>query len=100
MKQLTKEQAIKFAKSEVWKEWTDHQIVEFQLFQNKLCMDFSVFHKAIEKVLGRPVFMHELLFRSNKKNIEKEFLGEKEKPTFKDITNLIPEEKRLIILED
>jgi len=59
MKQLTTEQAIKFAKSKVYKKWTNEQIVRFQLFQKKLCMDFSRFHEALETVLDRPVFTHE-----------------------------------------
>ena len=50
MEQLTKEQAIKFGESKVYETWTYEQIVRFQLFQEKLCMPFSVFHEAIEKV--------------------------------------------------
>ena len=50
MEQLTKEQAIAFAESGEWKSWTDEQIVRFQLFQDKLCMDFGRFHEAMEIV--------------------------------------------------
>jgi len=32
MRQLTKEQAIEFAESGIWKNWTDNQVVCFQLF--------------------------------------------------------------------
>jgi hypothetical protein len=32
MRQLTKEEAIKFSESGIWKEWSDEQIVRFQLF--------------------------------------------------------------------
>ena len=58
MEQLTEEQAIEFAKRKVYEDWTDEQIVRFQLFQKKLCMDFGRFHQAIEKVLDRPVYTH------------------------------------------
>jgi hypothetical protein len=92
--QLTKEQAITMANSGAYKEMTSEQIVRFQLFQNRLCMPFEVFHKAIEEVLGRPVWTHEFAFH---KNIILEYLGEKPAPTFEEIINLIPKEKRIII---
>jgi hypothetical protein len=94
MEQLTKEQAIAFAESGVWKEWTNEQIVRFQLFQDKMCMPFSRFHEAITKVLGREIWTHEFAFIDE---IKKEYLGAKDAPTFEEIVNLIPEEKRLII---
>lgn len=98
MKQLTKEQAKKVAESEVWKDWTDEEIVRFQLFQERLCMDFSKFHEAVEKILGRPVFTHELGF--NYEGIKQEYLGIKSKPTFDEILNLIPKEKRILIVKN
>ena len=94
MKQLTKEEAIAFAESGVWKEWTNEQIVRFQLFQNKMCMPFSRFHEAIEDVLGRSIWTHEFAFIDE---IKKEYLGAKAAPTFEEIVNLIPAEKRLVI---
>lgn len=92
---FTKEQAIKFAESKVWENWTDEQIVRLQLFEDKLCVPFSRFHEAIEKVLGRPVFTHE--FGLNYEGIVKEYLGVKEPPTMEEIINMIPEEKRIIV---
>ena len=97
MKQLTTKQAIALANSNVWKKWTDEQIVRFQLFQEKLCMDFNRFHEAMEKVLGRPVFTHE--FGLNYSGLVEEYLGTKPKPSFEEIINLIPKEKQLIIIE-
>lgn len=47
MQQLTKEQAIKFHDSKVYENWTSGQIVDFQLFQDRLCVPFDVFHSAI-----------------------------------------------------
>lgn len=93
-KQFTKEQAIAFSQSGVWKTWTAEQIVRLQLFQRLLCMDFSVFHKAIQEVLGRPVFTHEFTFYDD---LVKEYLGAKPAPTLDEILDLIPEEKRLIL---
>lgn len=94
MKQLTEKQAISIAQSGEWKNWNDEEIVRFQLFQDRLCMDFCRFHEAIEKVLGRPVFTHEFAYKDA---IIREYLGEKERPTFNEVINLIPKEKRIVI---
>ena len=95
MKQLSKEEAIKFAKSEVWKTWTPEQIVALQLFQERLCLSFDVFHKAIEKVLGRPIWTHEFAFVEK---LRLEYLGIRKKPTLNEIFKLIPKEKRILIV--
>lgn len=92
--QLTQQEAIDFAKSGIWKNWTDEQIVRFQLFQKRMAMDFSRLHQAIEVVLGRSVFTHEFAIRDE---LIKEYLGGKPKPTMDEILELIPAEKRIII---
>lgn len=94
MKQLTKEQTIAFGEKKCYENMTYRQIAEFQLEQDKLCMPFDVFHEAIEKTLGRPVFTHEFAFREQ---LRKELYGEKEAPTFEEICALIPEEKLILI---
>lgn len=95
MKQLTKAQAIAFAENKCYENMTYRQIAEFQMEQDKLCMPFDVFHEAIEKTLGRPVFTHE--FGLNHDGLRKELFGEKVPPTFEEILNLIPQEKRVLI---
>lgn len=94
IKMLTKEQALKLYNSKFWEEMTYEQIAMFQLFEERLCMPFGIFHKAIEKTLKRPVWTHELA----SDDIKKEILGEKEAPTLERIMNLIPEDKRIIVL--
>lgn len=94
MKQLTEQQAIVFAKSKEYEHWTDEQIVRFQLFQKRLCMDFGRFHQAMEAVLGRPVWTHEF---ADADRLKEEYLGTRSAPTMEEIINLIPEEKRLIL---
>ena len=94
MKQFTREQAIAFGEAKLYENLSDREKVELQLFQQKLCMPFDVFHEAIEKVLGRPVWTHEFAFIEN---LQKEFLGEKEPPTMDEILSLIPKEKLMII---
>jgi len=93
MKQLTKKEAIALAKGGEWKDWTYRDKAKFQLYQRRLCMPFSVFHEAMEKVLERPVFTHEFAFPA----LTREFEGKNGKPTFKEILELIPKEKRLVI---
>ena len=59
MKQLTKAKAQKMYDDKEWKDWSDKQIVDFQLYQKKLCMEWTVFHGAVERILGRPVYTYE-----------------------------------------
>jgi hypothetical protein len=61
----------------------------------ELAMPFGRFHEALEKSLGRPVFTHELGL--NAESIYAELIGQKEPPTFADILELIPAEKRVIV---
>jgi len=94
IKQLTREQAIAFAKSGEWKDWTDEEVVKFQLYQKKLCLDFSRFHKAMEGVLGRPVFTHEF---AEYDRLVDEYEGERTAPTMNDIINMLPADKLVLI---
>lgn len=93
--QLTKEQAIELAKSKAWKEMTFRQRAEFQMLQRLLCMPFDVFHEAVEKTLGRPVYTHE--FGLNQDGLMAELFEGKEPPTLQEIMEMIPAEKRIII---
>lgn len=92
--EMTREQAIALAGSHFWETMTPSEIVRFQLFEELLCMPFDVFHKAIEEALGRPVFTHEFAFDG----LKKEFLGEKAPPTFAEIMDLIPADKRIVLV--
>lgn len=87
MKQLTREQAIAFGENKLYEGMTGRQIAEFQLMQDKLCVPFDVFHEAIEKALGRPVYTHE--FALNRDGLLKELRGENPAPTFEEIFTLL-----------
>ena len=93
--QLTKEQAITLASSGAWRNWSDEEVVKFQLYQRLLCMDFGRFHEALEKVLGRPVWTHELGL--DYKGIVAEYEGKRGKPTMEQIVGLIPKEKLIVV---
>lgn len=95
---IGKQAAIELAESGWWEGKTSKELVYFQLFTEELSMPFDVFHKAIEEELGRPVFTHE--FGENFDGICDEFLGNRAAPSMEDIIDLIPEEKRVIIVFD
>lgn len=38
--QLTTQEAVNFYQEKLWDNWTDEQIVRFQLFQKKTCSRF------------------------------------------------------------
>lgn len=95
--QLTREQAIAFHDSKAYEPLSCRERALFQMEQDCLCMPFGVFHEAVEKTLGRPVFTHEFAF-GGRERLMKEMLGEAPAPTFEDIINLIPADKRVVIL--
>lgn len=92
---IGKEKAIALAESKWWEGKTHREIVEFQMLTKELCMPFPIFHEALEKTIGRPVFTHELGL--NFDGIMEELFDGKAPPTFEEIMNLIPEEKRTFI---
>jgi len=93
---LTQEEAIELAETTFWEKMTHREIAVFQMFEPRLCMPFGVFHEAIEKTLGRPVFTHE--FGLNADGIKKELMGEGPAPTFEEVMNMIPAEKRIVVV--
>lgn len=95
--QLTREQAIAFHDGKAYEPMSYRDRAVFQMNQELLCMPFGVFHEAVEKTLGRPVFTHEFAF-GGRERLMKEMLGETPAPTFEDIINLIPADKRVVIL--
>lgn len=94
---MTRDQAIALFESKFWETMGFRERAMFQLFEDKLCMPFEVFHEAIEKALDRPVFTHE--FGLNPDGLKAELMGEAPAPTFEQILALIPADKRVIIVE-
>lgn len=93
---IGRDAAIALYQTEWWKEKTSREIAGIQLFTEELCCPFDVFHEAVEKALGRSVWTHE--FGLNYDGICREFLGEGDAPGFKEIMEMIPEEKRIILV--
>jgi lysozyme family protein len=56
---MTRDEAAALYESGFWKQMTQEEIAKFQIMEERLCMPFKVFHEAVMKTLGRPVFTHE-----------------------------------------
>jgi hypothetical protein len=94
---IGKEAAIHLAESGWWKTKTDREIAEFQMLTMELCLPFERFHEAVEKTLGRPVYTHE--FSSlGFDGLLAELFDAAPPRTFGDILDLIPAEKRILVL--
>lgn len=96
MDRLTREQAVALHDSRFWESMTFRERAEFQMNTDLLCMPFGIFHEAIEKTLGRPVYTHE--FGLNVEGLRAELRGERPAPTLQEILDLIPAENRVIVL--
>ena len=93
---MTEAEAIALFDGGFWKHMTYEQRAKFQLWEDRLCMPFDVFHEAVGKTLGRPVWTHE--FGLNVAGLKAELLGDESAPSMEDIINLIPEEKRVVLV--
>lgn len=93
---MTRDHAIELSATGWWKDKSARSICMFQLFEERMCMPFSEFHKAVEDALGRPVWTHEF-GSAGITGLQKELLGERPAPTFEEICELIPEAKRIVV---
>ena len=60
---MTTEEAIVFNNEQRWLPMTDFERAEIVLREDKLCMPYVVFVLALQRVLERPVFTHEIGLR-------------------------------------
>ena len=95
IKQLNKAQALGIFNGDLWRSWSDEEIVNFQLYQDRLCVPFSRFHPAVEKVLRRSVWVHEF---GDIEALRTEYEGKRPAPSFEEIMEMIPAEKRVIVV--
>lgn len=94
-KQLTAEEAVAFGKSKQWESMTLRERAEFQFGQKLLCMPFAVFHEAVEKTLGRPVYTHE--FGLNNEGLIAEMQGKRFPPDMDTILGMLPKDKTIVV---
>jgi hypothetical protein len=93
---MEREQAIALSESKFWEPMSFRERAVFQINEHRLCMPFEVFHEAVEKTLGRPVFTHE--FGLNYEGLKNEINNGGPSPTMEEIINMIPEDKRVIVV--
>lgn len=95
IEQLTREQAIEFHDSGAWKKLTLQQRAMFQMEQDKLCMPFDEFHKAVEATLDRPVWTHE--FGLRRAHLLAEIRSLVPAPSMPEIMDLLPSDRTLVV---
>lgn len=86
MVSLGEQKALAFAATEWWKDKTHREIAEIQMSVSELVCPFSVFHEAVEKTLGRPVYTHEFAFFEL---LSAELYGERAAPSFEEVVGLL-----------
>lgn len=97
MKQMTKKEATNFFDNKGWMLLNERKRAELQINQDLLCMPFDIFHSAIEKTIGRSIFTHEFGSKGHV-GLKKELFEGKAPPTFQEIMELIPEDKRVLVV--
>lgn len=80
--------------SQWWHARDYRKRARFQAFVKELTMPFDVFIAAVDCTLLRPVRLAELVF--DMESLCRELIGEQPPPTFEDIVNLLPADKRPI----
>ena len=87
-KSIGRPRAIVLFESQWWLTRSIREIAKFQLFTVELCLPFGIFHRALEEVLGRPIWIHEFGFSAE--SLALEFLDERDPPTLEEIFALVP----------
>lgn len=93
---IGRDAALALVSTKWWEGKSHRELASFQILTDELCMPFAVFHEALEGALNRSVFTHELAL--NWAGIASELLDGTPPPSFDEILNLIPEEKRIVIV--
>lgn len=94
MKQLNEQEAFSFAKNGVWKKLNDVERAWFQLYQTRLAMPISEYHRCMEMLLDRPVYNTELY---DQEPLKVEVLT-KQKVTFQQMFDKLPREKIIMVI--
>ena len=94
--EFTREDAIAFYEREGWKEMTNRELIDFQFSHGLSCMPMDVLLEAAADVFGRSVYNIE--FGLNWEGLKQELYEDKEPPTIVDIIEMLPHDKKIIIL--
>lgn len=77
---MKKEEAEAICSSKWWMKASNMEIVEYQLYQEKLCMPFDIFIEVLSGVLNHPVSKSEIFYEIGplRHEFEKTERGQKE----------------------
>ena len=89
MQQFTVKQAKAIYDSNIWENWTDIEIAQVQLFQNKRCIPDEEFYKSLSNVLETDIDLIKGMDIVILRHIYLDFYIE---PTYNDILLYIPKE--------
>lgn len=95
MKQITQQEAIALGKSNALMDLPPKDRAMFQLHQQFLAYDFGQFQLDMEELLGRPVWTHEF---ANAERLKAEAAGKIPALTLDQIMDMIPAEKRILVV--
>ena len=95
IKSIGREAAIAVAATKWWEGKPARDVALFALQTRELCLPMDEFYRALHDALGRPVYTHEIALSAEE--LRQELLGERDAPTFEEIVNLIPADKRIVI---
>lgn len=91
---LTREQALALYDSSFWESLAYVERARFQLSEERLCMPFDVFIEAVERSLGRPVRVGEIL---NSRKLLVELTGERQPLDADELLSMLPADKRILL---
>jgi hypothetical protein len=98
MKEMTREEAIRFGEEGVWKKLTPVERAWMQLYQTRICMPLDVIYDAMQALFGRPVYSHEMWLDAMA-SLRKEAV-EHRHISFAEVLEKIPTEKRIVVLKE
>lgn len=95
IKSIGRDAAIALAATKWWEGKPARDVALFALQTRELCLPMDELYRAFHDALGRPVYTHEIALDAE--GLRLELLGERDAPSFDEIVNLIPEDKRIVI---
>lgn len=91
---LTREQAIALYDTGFWESLAYVERAHFQLSEERLCMPFDVFIEAVERALGRPIRVGELL---DSRGLLAELTGAQRPMGVDELLSRLPADKRVLL---
>lgn len=94
-RQLTRDEALALGETGWWRGRPMNEVAMFQLHQDRLCMPFDTFTMCVSVALNRPT--RSIEFGMSRRDLIAELSGTWPAPSFADILNMIPAEKRILV---